>query len=537
MKKIFDSFKALSIGLKILIVFTAVVTVSGICLATYIIMNNEDTVLTVSQVQNENPKIPEDIIEQIPEEVIIVAEEPIAEEKEEKKEAKIVKYKDKEIKIPKSKVAAVNEAEDSQSQKTGGEQMSAADAVDKFENDGQSVGIDISKHQGKIDWAAVKKSGIEFAMIRCGFRGQTAGDIYEDAYFKTNVNGAVNNGIKVGIYFYSCAINETEALEEAAWVVNAIQSYRITYPVVYDFEDFGRYRCSGITGEQATSNAIAFLDYIKNAGYTPMMYASKNDITSKFNKSRLSGYKFWLAHYTATTNYTGSYQMWQYTSNGTVNGITGRVDMNIAYFRYGAVAEPKHTHDFENGTVIKTNDSKPATCDVAGVKYIRCASCSESKKVVLEALGHEYGKWEIEKIATEEEEGLKVRICSVCEKKETEEIPKINDEQNANNVTNTTNTTNTIGNTTKNEIGNEIINGVGHTHVYDKKETPSTCKVAGKKWEECSCGEKINEQALLLAEHSYGEEQQKDDGTYYKKCSVCEKEEVIIKENSGVLSP
>lgn len=394
-------------------------------------------------------------VDEIPEE-----QPPVVEEEE-----KVV-FEEKEVVIPKAKVAKANSKEDSQKKKTGGDKISAEDAVAKFENDGQSVGIDVSKHQGKIDWSAVKASGVEFAMIRCGFRGNSAGEIYEDTYFRSNINGAVNNGILVGIYFYSTAINEAEALQEAAWVVNTIKSYRVTYPVVYDFEDFGVNRTAGVSREQATSNAITFLNYVASAGYTPMMYASKNDITNNFNKSRLSGYKFWLAHYTSATNYTGSYQMWQYTSQGSVAGISGGVDMNIAYFRYGAVAEPKHTHDFEHGTEISTNESRPATCYQTGIKFIRCASCSECKRVEIpkndnhtlklneegcieatcekkgvksykcefcdfvkveetEFAEHKYGDWVITTPPTEESEGEKTRYCEVCKHEDKDKVDKL----------------------------------------------------------------------------------------------------------------
>lgn len=379
-------------------------------------------------------------------------DEEIKKLEQEAEQAKTVKYKDKEIEIPKTKVAAANSAEDSQKQKTGGQSISAEQAVSQFENDGQSVGIDVSAHQGKIDWATVKSKGIEFAMIRCGFRGNSEGQIYQDRYFKDNINGAVKNGIFVGIYFYSTAVNEDEALQEAAWVVNTIKSYRITYPVAYDFEDFGKYRCSGVSGEQATNNAIAFLNYVKSAGYTPMMYANKSDITGRFNKGRLP-YKFWLAHYTQNTNYTGSYQMWQYTSNGSVGGISGRVDMNIAYFRFSAVAEPKHTHDFANGSVIKTPDSKAATCTEIGIQYIRCKDCSESQRVEIPATGHSFGEWTVEEKATTEKAGKEIRKCKNCDYKEERAIPKLD----ANSITNTNTSTNTnISNNTNTNTNTNI---------------------------------------------------------------------------------
>lgn len=288
-----EKFSLMSFRGKITIIIIATLIVIGALTGTYLAFTKD-----TEEVAQTN----EVIDETVENEIVVTAVDPDAvesngehpEDKEKNEvakntveEEKTVKYKDKEIKIPKTKVAAANSAEDSQKQKTGGQSISAQEAASQFENDGQSVGIDVSAHQGKIDWAAVKASGVEFAMIRCGFRGNSQGGIFQDAYFKSNIQGAVNNGIFVGIYFYSTAINEEEALQEAAWVVNTIKSYRITYPVAYDFEDFGKYRCAGVSGEQATSNAIAFLNYVKSSGYAPMMYANKNDISSRFNKGRL----------------------------------------------------------------------------------------------------------------------------------------------------------------------------------------------------------------------------------------------------------
>ena len=146
-----------------------------------------------------------------------------------------------------------------------------------------------------------------------------------------------------------------------------------------------------------------------------MMYANKSDISSGFNKGSLSGYKFWLAHYTSSTDYTGSYQMWQYTSKGSVPGISGGVDMNVAYFRYGAVAEPKHTHDFADGEIVTTAESKDATCTENGVIFRRCKDCSESQKEEIPSLGgHKFGEYIVTKVATEQEDGEKTRECEVC---------------------------------------------------------------------------------------------------------------------------
>ncbi|MBR3697445.1 MAG: glycoside hydrolase family 25 protein [Clostridia bacterium] len=464
---------------KITLIIIAVVIVIGILTGTYLAFTNEETEDSIEETIATEFQENEIIVVPINPEATVTSnthpeDEEIKKLEQEAEPEKTVKYQNKEVVIPKTKVASANSTEDSQKQKTGGETISAEQAVSQFENDGQSVGIDVSAHQGVIDWKQVKDSGIEFAMIRCGFRGNSEGGIFQDRYFKDNINGAVKNGVFVGIYFYSTAVNEDEAIQEAAWVVNTIKSYRITYPVAYDFEDFGKYRCAGVSGEQATSNAIAFLNYVKSSGYTPMMYSNKSDISSRFNKARLSSYKFWLAHYTTNTNYTGSYQMWQYTSNGSVSGISSRVDMNIAYFRFSSVAEPKHTHDFTNGTIITTSDSKVATCTENGIKYIRCKDCSESQKIEIPAFGHNFDNWEIVEEATTEKEGKEVRKCKNCNVVEERIIKKLTNNINTNTDVNTntnTNITNTETNTIEdnNTLNNTNTNYIENTVVVDSE--------------------------------------------------------------------
>jgi len=409
MKNIMKNFLSLDIRLRIVIIFCIITLVLGVTVAATIINNNN------------NNKSTENNVEEIDEAWIEVYEdEPIIDVAEEENiDEQTVKFDDKEIVIKKAEVST---KEDGQKKKSGGESVSAEQAVQQFENEGQSVGIDVSYHNGTINWAEVRNSGIEFAIIRVGYRGNSAGTIYEDVQFRRNVTEAAKHGVKVGIYFYSTAINEQEALEEAAWTVSVIRSYSITYPVVYDFEDFGRYRCSGVNGAIATANAKAFLNYVASSGYTPMMYANKNDITTRFQKSALSQYRFWLAHYTSKTDYAGSYQMWQYTSQGKVPGISGNVDMNIAYFRYGAVAQPKHTHDFAGGTVVKNT---PASCTVNGEKIMRC-SCGEVETTTTAKLGHNYPTlWTVVQYPTISEDGLEKRKCEHCENEETRKINKL----------------------------------------------------------------------------------------------------------------
>lgn len=326
MKKIINTFINASLKIKcIIVISTVIVLTTGITVTAHFLGEQNNV---KAAVESEPEAIIEDfdIIEDTQEEVIEEEEPQVEEEPEENKEEeedktppKTVTYQDKTVTVPKSTVAAVNSSEDAEKDKEkGGEEVAQEKVEEMFENIGQkSMGIDVSAHQGVIDWSQVKNSGVDFAMIRVGFRGQTQGSIFEDKYFKSNVTGAVKNGVKVGIYFYSTAISEEEALEEAAWVVNKIAPYNITYPVVYDFEDFGRYRCVDVDGGKATKNALIFLNYVRSAGYEPMMYANKNDITRKMSRGSFSC-KFWLAHYTENTDYKGSFNMWQYTSNGSV---------------------------------------------------------------------------------------------------------------------------------------------------------------------------------------------------------------------------
>jgi GH25 family lysozyme M1 (1,4-beta-N-acetylmuramidase) len=268
------------------------------------------------------------------------------------------------VEIPKVEVAAVNDVEDPEPaaatedtekgtstvvniEQVIEEAEAESSSNSNYESVSRSYGIDVSKWQGSIDWSQVAASGVQFVIIRVGYRSSGSGTIYEDPYFAKNIKGALANGIKVGVYFFSTAVDETEAKEEAAWVCQRISSYQITYPVVYDCEGYNdsSYRTYGIGKTQRSKNAAAFLSYVKGQGYSPMMYASKNAYYNEWDLSVITGCKYWLAHYTSgglstESNYTGSYQMWQYSSKGTVSGISGYVDMNVAYFSYSNTPDP-----------------------------------------------------------------------------------------------------------------------------------------------------------------------------------------------------
>lgn len=197
-------------------------------------------------------------------------------------------------------------------------------------------GIDVSSHQKDIDWEKVKAAGIDFAIIRVGFRGYGTGAIVPDEYFTKNIEGALAAGIKVGVYFFSQAINEAEAVEEAELVLEQIKNYNITYPVVYDAEDISNdtARTDGLLGAQITSNCIAFCDKIKAAGYTPMIYANKRWFLTRLDLTRLTDYDLWHAAYVDAPDTPYMYTMWQYSSSGKVDGINGSVDLNISFVDY-----------------------------------------------------------------------------------------------------------------------------------------------------------------------------------------------------------
>ena len=208
---------------------------------------------------------------------------------------------------------------------------------------GKANGIDVSKWQGRIDWKKVKNSGIEFAIIRVGYRAEN-GKIYKDENADYNIQQAVKNDILVGVYFFSAAVNQQEAKAEAEWTANAIKSYPISYPVVYDCEGFlnSDSRMYSLSKTQRTNNAISFLSVIEKKGYSGMFYAALSDIKDSLNwdmEKLNNNYKIWVAHYPAVTypkvskpDYSGRFDMWQYTHKGAVDGIKGDTDMVVSYF-------------------------------------------------------------------------------------------------------------------------------------------------------------------------------------------------------------
>jgi len=194
-------------------------------------------------------------------------------------------------------------------------------------------GIDVSKHQGEIDWAKVAADGVEFAFIRVGNRGYGSGAIVDDPQFEANVVGAITNGIRVGVYFFSQAITEEEAIEEAQYVLEKVAPYKISCPIVLDVEKVSdsEARMNKISKEQRTANTLAFLKEIEAAGYKTMLYHNMEMATLKMDMTQLEDYEKWFAYYNKELYYPYAYSVWQYTDKGKVDGITGDVDMNIAF--------------------------------------------------------------------------------------------------------------------------------------------------------------------------------------------------------------
>ncbi len=208
-----------------------------------------------------------------------------------------------------------------------------------FSSDGSLVigsgtmGIDVSKWNGNIDWTAVKNAGVNYVIIRCGYRGSSQGALIQDSKFEQNIKGANRAGIKVGVYFFSQAIDKNEAVEEASMVLECIKDYNISYPVFLDVEPSGG-RADKLTKSERTEICKAFCETIKNYGYTAGIYANKTWLETKLDMSQLNGYKVWLAQYASEPTYQGRYDMWQYKDSGKVSGISGDVDLNMSYLGY-----------------------------------------------------------------------------------------------------------------------------------------------------------------------------------------------------------
>lgn len=214
---------------------------------------------------------------------------------------------------------------------------------DRFVSSGIQQGIDVSYHNGTLDWSTIKAAGVDFAILRAAYRGYgTEGTLVRDAKFAEYMQGAMSHGIPVGAYIYSQAITTAEAVQEANYILNIVRGYSLDLPIVFDYEfagvKTGRLDSAWSSGKlnksKMTDIALAFCDTIKNAGYDAMVYANKTFLSKNLDHEVIenAGYDVWLAHYTTNTNYTGDYKIWQYTSSGRIPGIANKVfDCNFMY--------------------------------------------------------------------------------------------------------------------------------------------------------------------------------------------------------------
>lgn len=208
--------------------------------------------------------------------------------------------------------------------------------------EGAVLGVDVSEFQGEVDWYAVKAAGIEFAIIRTGYRGMTQGLLKEDQYFQANLKGAADAGLKLGVYFFSQAVTAEEARAEAEFVVGQLDGAELSYPVVFDWEDpvpteelpASSLRAYETAGETVSECALAFCQTVKKAGYTPCVYFNKHQSYYFYDLDLLKEYDFWYAEYNPRPACCYGFRMWQYSDAGNVPGIETTVDMNLCFKPY-----------------------------------------------------------------------------------------------------------------------------------------------------------------------------------------------------------
>ena len=200
--------------------------------------------------------------------------------------------------------------------------------LEEHKSDDTSVGIDVSKWQGAIDFSKVKEAGAEFVIIRVGHQNGVGGEYVLDPYFKRNISDAIENDLDVGIYFYSYADSKKEARKQAEWVIKQINDYDITLPIAFDFESFTSFNNMNLSLYQLNEVAESYFSTLEDKGYDTMLYGSKNYLNAiwKYNTN-----KVWLAHYTDKTDYDKDYMMWQLCQDGVIDGINGFVDIDILY--------------------------------------------------------------------------------------------------------------------------------------------------------------------------------------------------------------
>ncbi len=239
----------------------------------------------------------------------------------------------KDISVLMKTEADINAMEEDTEKKSAIEDSDPSELKDlQVTVDDSKVGIDVSKWNGDIDWDKVREAGVEFVIIRAGYRGSVTGSLVVDPCFEKNIQGASRAGLDTGVYFFTQAVNEVEAVEEASMVVELLKEYDVQYPVFIDTEGAGgNGRADGLDAATRTAVCQAFCNTMESEGYRAGVYASRNWYYDQLNVDRLQNFYIWLAEYRSEPLYQGRYHMWQYTSKGQVDGIEGNVDMNVSY--------------------------------------------------------------------------------------------------------------------------------------------------------------------------------------------------------------
>lgn len=239
-------------------------------------------------------------------------------------------------------------------------------------------GIDISTFQSKVDYAKVKADGVEYAILRVGYTGYGTGKKQaKDNLFEIHYKGCKDAGIAVGCYFFGRGTSSEEGKQEANYVLELIKGKTFEYPVFYDTED--TYYQAKATKEQNTAACKAFCDTIKDAGYNTGIYASKSWFTEKLNDAELKDYDHWVAQYYNSCTYKGDYTMWQYTSSGKVDGISGNVDMNWCYKEYVKDSVPVQTKPSEVSSIKNTFGAKGVQVTLKGANlYVSSGATNPS---------------------------------------------------------------------------------------------------------------------------------------------------------------
>lgn len=226
------------------------------------------------------------------------------------------------------------------------------------------VGVDLSYHNESVDWDALANSPVEFVMLRCGYRGYTEGGLVEDEKFKEYARAANEHGLKLGVYFFTQAINEQEAESEADYVIKLIEDYDISYPVAFDTENVSdeeaRTNKAELSKEDMSNICIAFCERIREAGYYPMIYASENWFRRKLDLTMLTEYDYWAPQYLEDNDFLYDFTIWQYTESGDAPGIEGPCDLDISMVDYASFVPALREAVKTNGNIGEYSNTNPS---------------------------------------------------------------------------------------------------------------------------------------------------------------------------------